>query len=65
MAGPFDGANAPTQASAYLTRALGIERMPRAWTESGKGTLAAFHDALIRSGTLPLGMAARAIGLVP
>jgi uncharacterized protein (DUF885 family) len=55
----------PTQASAYLTGALEIERMARAWAESGKGTLAAFHDALTRSGKLPLGVAARAIGLVP
>jgi uncharacterized protein (DUF885 family) len=54
----------PTQASAYLTGALEIERMSRRWTESGKGTLAAFHDALTRSGKLPLGVAARAIGLV-
>jgi uncharacterized protein (DUF885 family) len=55
----------PTQASAYLTGALEIERMARQWTESEKGTLAAFHDALTRSGKLPLGVAARAIGLAP
>jgi uncharacterized protein (DUF885 family) len=55
----------PTQASAYLTGALEIERMARQWTEAEKGTLAAFHDALTRSGKLPLGVAARAIGLVP
>jgi uncharacterized protein (DUF885 family) len=54
----------PTQASAYLTGALEIERMAAEWTASGKGTLAAFHDALTRSGKLPLGVAARAIGLV-
>jgi uncharacterized protein (DUF885 family) len=54
----------PTQASAYLTGALEIERMAGQWTESGKGTLAAFHDALTQSGKLPLGVAARAIGLV-
>jgi uncharacterized protein (DUF885 family) len=53
----------PTQASSYLTGALEIERMAGAWTAAGKGTLAAFHDALIRSGKLPLGVAARAIGL--
>jgi uncharacterized protein (DUF885 family) len=53
----------PTQASAYLTGALEIERMARAWTESGRGTLAGFHDALTRSGKLPLGVAAQAIGL--
>jgi len=54
----------PTQASAYLTGALEIERMASEWTESGKGTLADFHDALTRSGKLPLGVAARAIGLM-
>jgi uncharacterized protein (DUF885 family) len=54
----------PTQASAYLTGALEIERMAAEWVGSGKGTLAAFHDALTRSGKLPLGVAARAIGLV-
>jgi uncharacterized protein (DUF885 family) len=53
----------PTQASAYLTGALEIERMAKAWTSAGKGTLAEFHDALARSGKLPLGVAAQAIGL--
>jgi uncharacterized protein (DUF885 family) len=53
----------PTQASSYLTGALEIERMAKEWTGSGHGTLAAFHDALTRSGKLPLGVAARAIGL--
>jgi uncharacterized protein (DUF885 family) len=55
----------PTQASAYLTGALEIERMAGAWTGGGKGTLAEFHDALASSGKLPLGVAAQAIGLVP
>jgi uncharacterized protein (DUF885 family) len=53
----------PTQASSYLTGALEIERMAGAWTASDRGTLAAFHDALTRSGKLPLGVAAQAIGL--
>jgi uncharacterized protein (DUF885 family) len=55
----------PTQASAYLTGALEIERMAGVWAEQGLGTLRAFHDALTSSGKLPLGVAARAIGLVP
>ncbi len=54
----------PTQASSYLTGALEIERMAGAWTAAGKGTLPAFHDALLSSGKLPLGVAAQAIGLV-
>jgi uncharacterized protein (DUF885 family) len=55
----------PTQASSYLTGALEIERMAQSWMESGMGALSAFHDALTSSGKLPLGVAARAIGLVP
>jgi uncharacterized protein (DUF885 family) len=55
----------PTQASSYLTGALEIERLARVWVESGKGTLTAFHDALTSSGKLPLGVAARALGLAP
>jgi uncharacterized protein (DUF885 family) len=55
----------PTQASSYLTGALEIERMAQSWTESDLGSLPAFHDALITSGKLPLGVAARAIGLRP
>jgi uncharacterized protein (DUF885 family) len=54
----------PTQASSYLTGALEIERLAGVWLASGKGSLAAFHDALTSSGKLPLGVAARAIGLV-
>jgi len=53
----------PTQASSYLTGALEIERMARSWTESKMGSLTAFHDALTSSGKLPLGVAARALGL--
>jgi uncharacterized protein (DUF885 family) len=55
----------PTQASAYLTGALEIERMAGRWTDSGLGTLPQFHDALTASGKLPLGVAAQAIGLAP
>jgi len=55
----------PTQASAYLTGALEIERMAGQWLENGLGSLAEFHDALTSSGKLPLGVAAQAIGLAP
>jgi uncharacterized protein (DUF885 family) len=54
----------PTQASSYLTGALEIERMAASWATQGKGPLSAFHDALLTSGKLPLGVAAQAIGLV-
>jgi uncharacterized protein (DUF885 family) len=53
----------PTQASAYLTGALEIERLAGEWTSAGMGTLTDFHDALAESGKLPLGVAAQAIGL--
>jgi uncharacterized protein (DUF885 family) len=53
----------PTQASAYLTGALAIEGMAKAWTASEKGTLKQFHDAVTATGALPLGLAARAVGL--
>ena len=55
----------PTQASAYLTGALEIERMAGQWTGGGHGTLREFHDALTSSGKVPLGVAAQAIGLRP
>jgi uncharacterized protein (DUF885 family) len=54
----------PTQASAYLTGALEIDRMAGRWVDGGQGSLAEFHQALVTSGKLPLGVAARAIGLV-
>jgi uncharacterized protein (DUF885 family) len=53
----------PTQASAYLTGAMEIERMAGRWAAGGHGTLPEFHQALVTSGKLPLGVAARAIGL--
>ncbi|HEY1829521.1 MAG TPA: DUF885 domain-containing protein [Acidimicrobiales bacterium] len=53
----------PTQASAYLTGAMEIERMAARWVEGGRGTLPDFHLALLSSGMLPLGVAAQAIGL--
>jgi uncharacterized protein (DUF885 family) len=55
----------PTQASAYLTGALEIERMAGRWAAAGLGTLPQFHDALLASGKLPLGVASQAIGLAP
>jgi uncharacterized protein (DUF885 family) len=53
----------PTQASGYLAGALAIEAMAQEWTSSGRGTLKQFHDAITAAGALPLGLAARAIGL--
>jgi uncharacterized protein (DUF885 family) len=45
----------PTQAPSYLTGALEIGRMARAWT----GDLREFHDRLAGMGGLPLGIAER------
>jgi uncharacterized protein (DUF885 family) len=55
----------PTQASAYLTGCLEILDMRRRWlarqSRPQGNALRAFHDALARTGTLPLGLAARAL----
>jgi uncharacterized protein (DUF885 family) len=52
----------PTQASAYLTGAMAIERARDDWLASG-GSLRDFHDSLARSGCMPVPLAVRAIGL--
>ncbi len=49
----------PTQASAYLTGALAIERARDEWLAGG-GDLRGFHDALAGSGAMPVPLAARA-----
>ncbi len=62
----------PTQASSYLTGCLEILRIRDAWLAArGLGStppaqapvevLRAFHDAIARSGALPLGLAERAV----
>jgi uncharacterized protein (DUF885 family) len=52
----------PTQASAYLTGAMAIERARDDWLAAG-GSLQVFHDSLARSGALPVPLAVRAIGV--
>lgn len=47
----------PTQAPSYLTGCLEIEQLRGEWT----GGLREFHDTLAGSGSLPLGLARRAI----
>jgi uncharacterized protein (DUF885 family) len=55
----------PTQASSYLTGCLEILELRRRWlardSRAGTEALRAFHDTLVRTGTLPLGLAARAL----
>lgn len=62
----------PTQASAYLTGCLEILRIRGEWLaqrgfagvaipELPAGTLREFHDTLAKTGSLPLGLAARAM----
>jgi uncharacterized protein (DUF885 family) len=51
----------PTQASAYLTGAMVIERARDDWL-SGGGALKDFHDAMAHSGCMPVPLAVRAIG---
>jgi uncharacterized protein (DUF885 family) len=51
----------PTQASAYLTGAMAIERARDAWLATG-ASLQEFHDALAHSGAMPVPLAMQAIG---
>lgn len=53
----------PGQASSYMTGAIAIEGFRERWLTEQRGTLCEFHDAITSSGALPLGLAARAIGL--
>jgi len=51
----------PTQASAYLTGAMAIERARDDWLAAGGG-LKEFHNALAGSGAMPVPLAVQAIG---
>jgi uncharacterized protein (DUF885 family) len=51
----------PTQASAYLTGAMAIERARDDWLAAGGG-LRQFHDSLAGSGAMPVPLAVRALG---
>jgi uncharacterized protein (DUF885 family) len=51
----------PTQASAYLTGAMAIERARDDWLAAGGG-LRPFHDRLAGSGAMPVPLAVRALG---
>lgn len=53
----------PGQASSYMIGAIAIEGLRDRWLSEGHGSLCEFHDAITSSGALPLGLAARAIGL--
>jgi uncharacterized protein (DUF885 family) len=51
----------PTQASAYLTGCLEIERLRTRWFDEDRGGLREFHDTLAASGCLPLALAERSV----
>lgn len=51
----------PTQAPAYLTGSLEVERMRDRFLAEGRGDLRHFHDTLAASGVLPLALAERAV----
>ena len=51
----------PTQAAAYLTGSLEIERLRDRYLAEGRGELRSFHDTVATSGCLPLGLAERAV----
>jgi uncharacterized protein (DUF885 family) len=51
----------PTQASAYLTGSLAIERVRRRWFDEGRGDLRAFHDGIARLGCMPVALHERGL----
>ena len=51
----------PTQAAAYLTGSLEIERIRARFLAAGRGDLRAFHDAIAATGCLPLALAEEAL----
>jgi uncharacterized protein (DUF885 family) len=51
----------PTQAAAYLTGALEIERIRARYLADGRGSLRDFHDAVAGSGAMPIALAERAV----
>ena len=51
----------PTQAAAYLTGALEIERIRSRYLADGRGSLREFHDAIAGSGAMPIALAERAV----
>jgi uncharacterized protein (DUF885 family) len=51
----------PTQASAYLTGSVEIERLRERWIGEQRGDLRGFHDAICGSGALPIALAERAV----
>jgi uncharacterized protein (DUF885 family) len=50
----------PTQAAAYLTGCLEIERMRDRWFAEGRGDLLGFHDTLAATGAMPVALAEQA-----
>ena len=51
----------PTQAASYLTGALELERIRRRYVEAGVGTARSFNDEVAATGSLPLGLAEKAV----
>jgi uncharacterized protein (DUF885 family) len=50
----------PTQAAAYLTGCIEIERLRDRWHSESRGDLRTFHDTLASTGGLPMALAERA-----
>ena len=51
----------PTQASAYLTGSVEIERLRRRWFDDRRGDLRQFHDAIARLGCMPIALHERGL----
>lgn len=57
--------NWPTQAAAYLTGSLEIERVRADYLSRGRGDLRTFHDTIAAAGMLPVALAERAVLAAP
>ncbi|HET9733216.1 MAG TPA: DUF885 domain-containing protein [Acidimicrobiales bacterium] len=51
----------PTQAPSYLTGALELERLRDRWVDEKRGDRVSFNDAVAATGSLPLGLAEKAL----
>ncbi len=61
----FVGSNGPLYQAAYLTGALQMRELRKEIVDSGAMTLKAFHDAVIRMGSMPIALVRLALGHQP
>jgi uncharacterized protein (DUF885 family) len=61
----FAGSYGPLYQAAYLTGALQMRELRKEIVDSGAMTLKAFHDAVIRMGSMPIALVRLALGRQP